>query len=136
MSNQPLIQALRQARRAEKEQSIFYRALAARAESDNNAQLSEDLNGLHADEQHHLSRLSVRLVELGQPLDDLEGLILGVQEYPNWQPAARARERAEVDRYEKLLQESLDADTEALIREILDAERKHAESLAGKYMNA
>src|SRR5690606_27127888 len=62
---------LHDARAAEKEQALFYRALAALAEERGDTALSERLNGLHADEQHHLSRLTARLVELNEPLADL-----------------------------------------------------------------
>ncbi len=60
-----LIAALEEARAAEKEQALFYRALAAEAERRGDAALSERYNELHADEQHHLARLTARLLELG-----------------------------------------------------------------------
>ena len=66
-----LIEPLEQARAAEKAQALFYRALAAEAEARGNERLSERLNELHADEQHHLSRLTARLLELGATPDDL-----------------------------------------------------------------
>jgi hypothetical protein len=50
--------------RAEKLQALFYRGACRRRRGRRRRELSERLNGLHADEQHHLSRLTVRLVEL------------------------------------------------------------------------
>ena len=131
-----VIALLQQARRAEKEHSLFYRALASLAERDEDAQLAEDLNGLHADEQHHLSRLSVRLVELDQPLPSLDDSTTPGGNYPDWKPIARQRELAEVVFYQGLLAHELDPQTHALIEQILVAEQLHAEALAGKYMSA
>jgi len=54
------LEALHEARAAEKEQAAFYRRLAAEAEALGDDALAERLNGLHADEQHHLSRLTAR----------------------------------------------------------------------------
>ena len=127
-----IIQLLHQARRAEKEQALFYRALAARAEDENNSQLSEDLNGLHADEQHHLSRLSVRLIELDEKLADL----LDVSAPKAGLADIREREQEEVDRYTHFLTLDLDETTRGLIEEILTAETQHAQQHAGKFMSA
>lgn len=127
---------LHAARQAEKEQALFYRALAAHAEDDRNDQLSEDLNGLHADEQHHLSRITARLVELNEVLQDLSSTVAPDGNYPDWKPGARQREQDEVARYRGLLERDLDAQTRALIEEILTAEEHHADALAGKYMSA
>jgi rubrerythrin len=131
-----LLEALQAARRAEKEQALFYRALAAAAEEAGDVQAEEDLNGLHADEQHHLSRITVTLVEANVPLDDLTSTVLPAFSYPDWQDNAREREEGEIRRYEGLLALKLDADTAALLTEILAVERKHAERLGGKYMSA
>jgi rubrerythrin len=131
-----LREALRDARRAEKAQALFYRALAAAAEDAGAAQVAEDLNGLHADEQHHLSRITVKLVEANAPLEDLAAVQTPRSEYPEWQSLARAREEAEIARYERLLTLPLDDATAALVQEILAVERKHAERLAGKFMSA
>src|SRR5687767_2541026 len=130
--NPEVISALHEARRAEKEQALFYRALAARAEDENNAQLSEDLNGLHADEQHHLSRLSVRLVELDEALEDLNSVKAPAASLPD----IREREQAEVERYTHLITLELDEPTRALVEDILTAETQHAQLLAGKFMSA
>jgi rubrerythrin len=134
--NRTTLDALHHARRAEKDQALFYRALAARAEAVNNAQEAEDLNGLHADEQHHLSRITVRLIELNELVEDLSGATVDAPVYPEWRPVAREREREEIRRYEEIQQLGLDESTAELIAEILDSERHHAETLGGKFMSA
>lgn len=135
MTSFGIVEALAAARRAEKEQALFYRAHAARAEDAGNTEAAEALSGLHADEQHHLSRLSVRLVELGATLESLENV--QVEAGPSdWRTAAGERERAEVERYEALLQLDLDYDTRRLIEEILEVERAHRDTLGGKHMPA
>ncbi|HEX8450829.1 MAG TPA: hypothetical protein VF647_01965 [Longimicrobium sp.] len=131
-----ILKLLAEARAAEKAQALFYRALAAEAGERGAAALAERFNDLHADEQHHLSRLSVRLMEMGAPLVELgemKGELVGMD---GWEPAARLREEAEVHRYEALLAEPLDPKTDALLREILDTERHHAEELGGKWTPA
>jgi rubrerythrin len=128
---------LHEARVLEKEQTLFYRTLSAEAEVQGNLEDIEALNGLLADEQHHLSRLSVRLVELGEelePLNDVHPPAAAI--YPAWQETARTRERAEVARYEAMLALALDPETRHVIESILDAERQHEEHLAGKYTDA
>lgn len=131
-----MLELLESSRRAEKAQALFYRRLAARAESAGDEPLSERLQQLHADEQHHLSRLTARLLELGRstpdPGDDGEAL----PALEAWEPVARAREHAEIDRYEALLAASPDATTAALVEQILEVERAHARELGGKWMQA
>jgi rubrerythrin len=127
-----IIQQLHAARRGEKEQALFYRELAAQAEEQENAQLSEDLNGLHADEQHHLSRLTVRLIELDEELEDLNSVRAPLGSIAD----LREREQAEVERYTHMLTLDLDAATRDLIEEILTAETQHAQTHSGKHMNA
>lgn len=131
-----LISVLEEARAAEKEQALFYRALAAEAEDRGDAPMSERFNDLHADEQHHVSRLSARLLELGSGLADIAGLTSGHVGMAAWEAAARTREQAEVLRYERLLSGRLDAETRALLEEILDTERHHAAELGGKWTTA
>lgn len=131
-----LIPALQQARAAEKEQALFYRALAAQAEERGDAALSERYNELHADEQHHLSRLTARLLELGAPLVDLDHLSSETVGMEAWEVAARIREEAEVLRYEELLDAEMDDETRALVSGILDTERHHAAELGGKWTTA
>lgn len=124
---------LAQARAAEKAQSLFYRALAADAEERGDDALSERFNELHADEQHHLSRLTARLMELGAPLEELGGM-KGEPARPGaWEADARAREEAEVERYQALAARPVDAHTAALLNEILETERSHARELGGKW---
>jgi rubrerythrin len=129
--------ALHEARALEKEQAQFYRVLSAQAEAQGNLADVEALNGLLADEQHHLSRLSVRLVELGEELAPLSDAHMPSDAvYTTWQDVARIRERTEIARYEELLGLGLDAATEAMIRGFLETEREHERNLGGKYTAA
>ncbi len=128
--------ALREARAAEKQQARFYRALAAQAEAAADLDAAERLNGLHADEQHHLSRLSARLVELGQGLENTAAISEPTPTLETWESDARGREQREILRYEALLGMSLDERTAQMIREFLQAERRHESLLGGKWMNA
>lgn len=127
---------LHDARLAEKRQALFYRALAAAAEDANDGDMSERMNGLHADEQHHLSRLTVRLVEFGEPVDDLGAEVAPRVSAQDWEGEARSRERDEIERYETLLRAQIDDRTRAMIEEFLVAERAHAGTLGGKWMGA
>ena len=127
---------LHAARGAEREQSLFYRALATAAEAVEDALLSERLNGLHADEQHHLSRLTARLLELGEELEALPPPSLPEVGLEAWEPLAREREQVEAERYDALLTHELDAHTRRMLSEFLAAERQHAQLLGGKFMGA
>lgn len=131
-----LIPALEEARAAEKAQALFYRALAAEAENRGDDRMSERYNELHADEQHHVSRLTARLLELGADLADIANLSGETVGMDGWEAAATLREEAEVLRYEQLLQGEMDDETRALLREILDTERHHAAELGGKWTTA
>jgi rubrerythrin len=131
-----LVELLTAARAAEKRQALYYRALAAAAEAVPDPPLAERLNDLHADEQHHLSRLTARLLELGADTPELE-VTSTPGELRGWEAVARQRELEEVERYAGLLRElELDAHTEGLLREILDTERHHAAELGGKWTPA
>lgn len=130
------IDALQMCRSAEKEQALFYRALAAEAEERGDAERAERLNELHADEQHHLSRLTARLLELGASPAELDSARAQPTPYDAWETIARRRERDEVRRYEILLAQALDEATARLAREILETERHHAEELGGKWTPA
>ena len=130
-----LTSALEQARAAEKAQALFYRALAAEAEDRGDDAMSERFNELHADEQHHVSRLTARLLELGAPLADIANLAGETVGMEGWEAAA-PREQAEVARYERLLAGEMDDATRALLHEILDTERHHAAELGGKWTTA
>jgi rubrerythrin len=137
MSAPGFVAALHEARALEKEQAQFYRVLSSIAEERADLVGIEALNGLLADEQHHLSRLSVRLVELGEELGPLnDGHRPGDAVYDGWRDAARVRERNEVARYEALLQQELDEDTARMISSFLDTERQHEAHLGGKYTDA
>jgi rubrerythrin len=131
-----LITSLEEARAAEKEQALHYRALAAAAEERGDAAASERLNELHADEQHHLSRLTARLLELGAPLAELAHVRADAADAARWEAAARIREQGEVLRYQRMLEGAMDDATRALLEEILDTERHHAEELGGKWTSA
>jgi rubrerythrin len=129
--------ALHEARALEKEQAQFYRVLSAQAEEHGRLEDVEALNGLLADEQHHLSRLSVRLVELGEELAPLSDAHLPSDAvYPSWQAVARIRERKEIARYEGMLELGLDPETKRMIESFLEAEREHERHLSGKYTDA
>ncbi|HSU14695.1 hypothetical protein [Longimicrobium sp.] len=131
-----LTDALQDARAAEKEHALFYRGLAAAAEERGDAALGERFNELHADEQHHLSRLTARLMEMGAAPRDLARVTTAALGLDGWEIEARLRERAEVARYEALLARGYDAQTESLLREILHTERHHAAELGGKWTPA
>lgn len=130
------LRALHEARAAEKDQALFYRALAAQAEAAGDAEAAERLNGLHADEQHHFSRLTARLLELGEPLADLRARGAPIASLEHWEAAARKREAGEIGRCRALLGRPLDGPTAALLREILRAEELHERMLGGKWMRA
>lgn len=127
---------LHAARTEEKLQSLFYRALAAAAEDAEELDLSERLNGLHADEQHHLSRLTVRLVELNEPVSDVGAEAGVIVQLAGWEDEARRRERDEIDRYTALLERELDGKTRTMIEQFVEAERSHEQALGGKWMGA
>jgi rubrerythrin len=139
--------ALESARAAEREQTQFYRALAAQAEDAGDSVLSERFQELHADEQHHLSRITARLLELESPADadsrsrapeggEARPRTLQLPRLEGWEPPAREREAAEVRRYEALLEEPLDEGTRGLVEQILEVERHHLRDLAGKWTPA
>lgn len=130
------IALLHAARHEEKRQAQFYRALAAAAEDAHDDALSERANGLHADEQHHLSRLTVRLVELGEAVTDLSAEPSPVVAIDGWEDVAREREAAELARYGALLDRELDDKTRMMIDQFVEAEREHAQVLGGKWMGA
>jgi len=131
-----IVTLLHEARLAEKRQALFYRALAAAAEAVGDEALSERLNELHADEQHHLSRLTVRLVELGEAVADIGGEVASEVALATWEDDARTREHAEIVQYERLLALDLDERTRMMLEQFMEAERGHAELLGGKWMGA
>jgi rubrerythrin len=128
--------ALADSRRREKTQTLFYRNLAAEAELAMDGATSERLNELHADEQHHLSRLTARLIELGGAPEDLRDVAAPAGSLDAWEELARVREREEVVWYERLLALPLDGPTRDVVAQILDSERHHHAELRGKWMSA
>ena len=134
--NEEVLRLLRTARAAEKEQALFYRSLTGQAEVADEPVLAERLNGLLADEQHHLSRLTARLLELGYAVDDLNDTVAPAVELSGWEVIARDREVVEVARYEGLLSADLDEETRGLVEDILNTERNHERELGGKWMMA
>jgi rubrerythrin len=131
-----LARSLELCRAAEKEQALLYRALAALAEEREDAELSQRFHDLHADEQHHLSRLTARLLELGARPPDLAGTPTPEHALDDWEPLVRRREAEEIRRYGALLDGELDGQTRALLEGILEVERHHAEELGGKWTAA
>lgn len=131
-----LIRALHVCREAEKEQALFYRALAAEAEDRGDGDLGHRLHDLHADEQHHLSRLTARLLELGADAPDLAHVRAQPVPLEEWETAARRREKDEIRRYRVLLEQELDGATDALVRQILEVEEHHVTELGGKWTPA
>ena len=129
--------AIEGARRAEKRQALAYRRLAAEAELAADEDLAQRFHALHADEQHHLSRLTARLLELGgQPVevDDVSAEPVTLAE---WRDVVERAEAAEIERYESLLAGSAaDEETRALLEGIPSVERRHATELGGKWTMA
>ena len=128
------LQALRA---REKTQTLFYRGLAARAEEDGDAALVERFNDLHADEQHHLSRLTARLLELGESPAELPRDTPPLPPPDGWEEEARDRESIEVAAYEAALTVCADdEETSRILEEILASENQHLAHLGGKWMPA
>lgn len=131
------LEVLEESRLREKRQTLYYRLLAAEAEWADRLDEAERLNELHADEQHHLSRLTARVLEMGAAPADLRDAPRPEATLEGWEAAAREREGEEVAWYERVLQQdSLDDETRRVIEEILVSERHHRETLGGKWMSA
>ena len=128
--------AIEALRAAEKEQAMFYRRLAALAEALDDEATAQRLHDLHADEQHHLSRLTARLVELGRSPTDLSAATSAPGDLDGWEDRAREREKAEVARYEVFLAGEIDPATRHLAESILEVERLHRDQLGGKWTMA
>ena len=131
-----ILQLLEQSRRREKEQTLFYRALAALAEAQEESEAAERLNALLADEQHHLARLSARILELGGSPAELSLANPALPELEAWEGRAGEREAEEVGWYQGVLSEELDSTTRELFSDILVSEEHHARELGGKWMSA
>jgi rubrerythrin len=133
------IERLEMARAAERRQTRFYRALAAEAVESGDLPGEDRLNDLHADEQHHLARLTARLLELGlSPAPLPEPPVMGsALPGPEWEHSARRLEEEEIRLYEGILEAGgLDIDTLGIVEEILASERHHARVLGGKWVPA
>lgn len=134
-STDPLVLAIEERRVAEKEQARFYRALAVAAEESGDEALAERIQGLRADEQHQLSRLSARLVEMGLVPAEVALPAVSVT-LLDWESVARAREAREISAYETLLEGQLDDRTREIFAESLEVERHHERDLDGKWTMA
>ncbi len=133
MTTEKAIEQLEALRRAEKEQALTYRGLAARAEAAGDPVLAQRFHDLHADEQHHLSRLTARVLELGgRPLEIQPAPIANIA-IGAWEEPVRQMEAAEIDRYRQFLRGDLDTDTRTLIETIAEVEAHHASELGGKW---
>jgi len=131
-----LIELLQEGRRRELAQAHFYRFLSADAERAGDVAAAERLNDLLADEQHHVSRLTARILELGERPRDAGAGDATVPALHAWEAEARKREQGEVKWYEEALRRVADPDTADVLRAILGSERHHSEKLAGKWMPA
>ncbi len=132
-----LVEILERSREREKAQTLLYRGLASEAADRGQERMAERLNELHADEQHHLSRLTARLLELGERPAELSRKPPPPVPFTEWPDRAREKEEEEVAWYSALLEEDvLDDQTRAVIEEILGSERSHREHLGGKWMPA
>ena len=131
-----LVALLQEGRRRELEQALFYRFLSGDAELAGNAGAAERLNDLLADEQHHVSRLTARLLELGAKPEGSRADVGSMPGLDAWEGEARRREEREVEWYEDALSRVEDPHAVALLREILASERHHKEHLSGKWMPA
>ena len=131
-----VLEKLRECREREKVQTLFYRALAAEAELQGASDTAERLNALHADEQHHLSRVTARILELGAEPADLSELESSVVALARWEVEARRREEEEVTWYQELLAGEVDPVTRGILGEILESEKHHQQELGGKWMPA
>jgi len=131
-----LRELLEETRRREKAQALFYRALAAAAEAGGDEAAGERLNALLADEQHHLSRVTARLLEEGETAGPLDGVATPAVELDRWEEGAGFREAEEVSWYRELLAGTVDPRTRQVVEEILASELHHLRELGGKWMPA
>ena len=127
------VAAVERCRLAEKEQALFYRRLGAWAEAAGDEALAARFHDLHADEQHHLSRLTARLVEVGVAPAGVDEVRAPAAALDGWEEVARTREGEEIERYQALLRGELDPATRSLAVAILEVERIHAGELGGKW---
>ena len=131
-----ILTLLQEARRRELEQAHFYRVLSGDAEHAGDAALAERFNELLADEQHHVARLTARILELGGRPQGGDAALRPVPSLDAWEAEARRREEGEVTWYEGALGGVEDPETRSILDGILESERHHRETLAGKWMPA
>ena len=131
-----LVTLLEEGRRRERGQALFYRFLAGDAQTAGDARSAERLNELLADEQHHVSRLTARILELGEKPSDAKVTLPDVPSLEGWEAVARPREEEEVRWYTEALERVDDSATRGILQEILISERHHRDELAGKWMSA
>jgi len=120
-------------RRAEKEQALLYRRLGALAETVGDEELAQRFHDLHADEQHHLSRLTARLLELGGRPVDLGDIRVGAATLDGWETLVHQRETLEVQRYREAIERPSDEATRSLLLDILGVEERHLTGRGGKW---
>jgi rubrerythrin len=129
------VRILQEGRRRERTRAAFYRLLAGDAELAGDAATAERLNELLADEQHHVSRLTARLLEMGEKPGEARERP-EVPDLDAWEEVARGLEADEVAWYEQAIGRVRDDETASILREILASERHHHERLGGKWMPA
>jgi len=136
MSETDLVALLQEARCRERAQTLYYRRLTGLAEEAGDPVAAERLNALLADEQHHLSRLTARLLEIGASADAVEVPPVSTVSLDAWEHDARHREQDEVGWYEEAVAMITDEPTRAALAEILSSEKHHRDELGGKWMPA
>lgn len=137
MDRNAILALLAEGRRRELAQTRFYRSLAGQAETDGRREVAERLNALLADEQHHVSRLTARILELGSRPASSEGEAPAAPtDLEGWEEVARGREQEEIRWYRSAVDRIGDDDTKAVLEEILEAELHHERGLEGKWMPA
>ena len=107
---------MEEGRAREREQTLFYRGLAVEASERGDVELADRLNALHADEQHHLSRLTARILELGGEPEELTFRPVQVPPPEAWEEIARVREEGEVAWYAARLADPVDPVTRELFQ--------------------
>lgn len=127
---------LESCRKRERMQTQFYRGLVALAQEAGDAGLSERFNELLADEQHHLSRVTARILELGGIPGTFQDPLPAAPSLEEWEKEASVREEEEVAWYSGALTKALDDRSKEILREILISEREHARALGGKWISA
>ncbi len=136
MTETDLVALLQEGRRRERAQTLYYRRLTGLAEEAADAVAAERLNALLADEQHHMSRLTARLLEMGAPAEVVDVPPVPAVALDAWEDDARHREQEEVAWYEEAVAMVADEATRATLIEILSSEKHHRDELGGKWMPA